>query len=527
MLKFGTLATAAAVAVSLIASSSLSVAEPVKGGTLVIGTTQKPRHLNPAVQSGTATAVPGTQVFATPLRFDENWQPHPYLAESWSVSDDGLSITLNLRKNAKFHDGKPVTSEDVAFSVQTVKENHPFKTMFAPVEKVETPDAHTAVIHFARAHPAALLAMSSALLPILPKHVYGDGQDPKSHPANNEPVGAGPFKIVEFKPGEHVILERNPDYFIEGRPYLDRIIVKHYKDSNSLALAVDKGEVDMFPFVTNTRDIGRLKKNADLEVSDRGYSAVGPINWLAFNTKHEILSDVRVRKAIAYAIDKNFVIKALHGGFSQRASGPVVPGSPFYAPDVEKYDLDLDKANALLDEAGHAKKGDGLRFSLKIDYIPGPNEQQKALAEYLKPQLKKIGIDVEVRAAPDFPTWAKRVSGHDFDMTMDIVFNWGDPVIGVHRTYVCDNIREGVIWSNTQSYCNEKVDGILAQAGVEPDLEKRAALYRDAQAIIVDEVPITFINTLPYHTAYSKKIGNAPTSIWGPMAPLDEVYKMK
>ena len=110
---------------------------------------------------------------------------------------------------------------------------------------------------------------------------------------------------------------------------------------------------------------------------------------------------------------------------------------------------------------------------------------------------------------------------------MDIVFNWGDPVIGVHRTYICDNIREGVIWSNTQSYCNEKVDGILAKAGVEPDAEKRAALYREAQAIIVDEVPITFINTLPYHTAYSKKVGNAPVSIWGPMAPLDEVYKTK
>ena len=527
MFKFKNLATAAAVMASLVTAAAVEAAEAVKGGTLVIGMTQKPRHLNPAVQSGTATAVPGTQVFATPLRFDENWQPQPYLAENWSVSDDGLSITLNLRKNARFHDGEPVTSEDVAFSIQTVKDNHPFKSMFSPVEKVDTPDANTAVIHFARAHPAALLAMSSALLPILPKHVYGDGQDPKSHPANNMPVGSGPFKIVEFKPGEHVILERNPDYFIQDRPYLDRIIIKHYKDSNSLALAVDKGEVDMFPFVTNTRDIGRLKKNANLEVTNQGYAAVGPVNWLAFNTKNEILSDKRVRQAIAYAIDKNFIIKALHGGFSERASGPVVPGSPFFAPDVTKYDLDLDKANALLDEAGHAKKGDGSRFKLKVDYIPGPNEQQKAIAEYLKPQLKKIGVEVEVRAAPDFPTWAKRVSGHEFDMTMDIVFNWGDPVIGVHRTYLCDNIREGVIWSNTQSYCNEEVDGILAKAGVESDSEKRAALYRDAQSIIVDEVPITFINTLPYHTAYSKKIGNAPISIWGTMAPLDEVYKAK
>ncbi len=525
MRKFMSLILAAVLISSRVSGLEVRAAEPVKGGTLVIGTTQKARHLNPAVQSGTATAVPGTQVFATPLRFDENWQPQPYLAESWSVSDDGLSITLNLRKNARFHDGKPVTSEDVAFSIQTVKENHPFKTMFSPVEKVDTPDANTAVIRFSQPHPAALLAMSSALLPILPKHVYGDGQDPKSHPANSKPIGSGPFKIVEFKPGEHIILERNDDYFIADRPYLDRVIIKEYRDPNSLALAVDKGEVDMYPFVTNTRDIGRLKKNANLEVTDQGYAAVGPVNWLAFNTKNTYLSDKRVRQAIAFAVDKNFIIKALHGGFSQRASGPVVPGSPFHAPAVESYDLDLDKANALLEDAGHARKDDGMRFKLRVDYIPGVAEQQKAIAEYLKPQLKKIGIDVEVRAAPDFPTWAKRVSGHDFDMTMDIVFNWGDPVIGVHRTYLCDNIREGVIWSNTQSYCNKEVDGILAQAGVEANPEKRAALYQEAQAIIVEEVPIAFINTLPYHTAHSKKIGNAPTSIWGAMAPLDEVYK--
>ncbi|CAN0510021.1 unnamed protein product, partial [Discosporangium mesarthrocarpum] len=176
--------------------------EPKSGGTLVLGTTQKARHLNPAVQSGIATAVPGTQIFATPLRFDENWEPQPYLAESWSISDDGKSITLKLRANAKFHDGKPITSEDVAFSLQTVKDNHPFKSMFAPVTGVDTPDPLTAVINFEKAHPAALLAMSSALLPIIPKHVYGDGQDPKSHPANNAPVGSGPFKFVEFKPGE-------------------------------------------------------------------------------------------------------------------------------------------------------------------------------------------------------------------------------------------------------------------------------------------------------------------------------------
>jgi peptide/nickel transport system substrate-binding protein len=517
-----------ALAGALLATStffSVAALAQQAGGTLVIGSTQKPRHLNPAVQSGIATAVPGTQIFATPLRFDENWKPQPYLAESWDVSGDGKSITLHLRKNATFHDGKPITSADVAFSIDTVKANHPFKTMFAPVKSVDTPDAHTAVINFANPHPAALLAMSSALLPIIPKHIYGDGQDPKKHPANSKPVGSGPFMLEEFKPGQHIILKKNPNFFIKDRPYLDRVIIKNYKDVTSVVLAADKGEVDMLPFLTGTRNLARLKKNANLTVTNKGYAAVGPLNWLAFNTTHKILKDVRVRKAIAYAIDRKFIVNALHGGFSKIATGPIVLGSPFAEPDVESYALDLDKAKALLDEAGFKAGADGTRFKISLDYIPAFAEMQKTVAEYIKPQLKKIGINVVLRSSPDFPSWAKRIGGHDFEMTMDIVFNWGDPVIGVHRTYICSNIRKGVIWSNTQSYCNKEVDALFARAGMEPNLAKRIELYKSAQKIIVDEVPQVFLNELPYHTVYSNKVGNPPLTIWGAMAPMDNVYK--
>ena len=498
-------------------------AEPKRGGTLVLGLTQKPRHLNPAVQSGVATAIPGTQIFASPLRYDENWNPQPYLAESWSVSDDGLSVTLNLRKGAKFHDGKPITSADVAFSIETVKANHPFKTMFAPVEKIDTPDANTAIIRLNQPHPAILLALSPALCPILPKHVYGDGQDPKSHPANSKPVGSGAFKLVEFKQGEHIILERNPDYFLEGRPYLDKLIIKNYKDTKSVVLAMGSGEIQMAPFQTGSRDIAQMKKNQALVVTNKGYAGVGPINWLAFNHNHEILKKKAVRQAISFSIDRNFITKALHAGASQRATGPIALESPFYSSEVESYDLNIDKAKKLLDDAGYPMKGDS-RFSINLDYIPAFAEHQKNVAEYLRSALKKVGIKVVVRAVPDFPSWAKRVSGHDFDMTMDIVFNWGDPVIGVHRTYLSSNIRKGVIWSNTQSYANSKVDELLAMAGKEMDVEKRKALYKEFQQIVTDELPVAWINLLPYHSIFSTKVGNAPVSIWGTMSTMDDVY---
>ena len=489
-------------------------------GTLVIGMTQKPRHLNPTVQSGIATAVPGTQIFATLLRYDADWRPQPYLAKSWSIADDGLSVTFNLRKNAKFHDGRPITSEDVAFSIMTVKANHPFESMFKSVTAVETPDAHTAVVKLEHAHPAILLAMSSALCAIIPKHIYGDGQDVKSHPRNSDPVGSGAFKLAEFKPGEHIILEKNPDYFLSGHPKLDRIVIKQYKDTTSLALAIDKGEIQMYPFLDSTRFINRLKKNDDLVVTSEGYAAVGPINWLAFNHNHDILKNKAVRQAISFAIDRDFIVNALHAGASTRATGPIANSSPYYSGAVEAYDVNLAKAKRLLDQAGYTGNP---RFELTIDYIPGFDEMQKTVAEYLRTQLKKVGIAVKLRASPDFPTWAKLVGGHDFDLSMDIVFNWGDPVIGVHRTYLSSNIRKGVIWSNTQSYSNPKVDSLLTMAARETDEAKRKALYAEFQKIVADELPVAWINLLPYHTAYRKSVSNPPVTIWGTMSPLDRV----
>ena len=510
-------------ATSAMGFSIAAQANANKGGVLSWLTSGSPGHFNSAIRSGTATGQPAAQIFASPLRYDAEWNPQPYLAKSWKLSDDGRSLTLNLVDNATFHDGQPVTSADVAFSLMLVKANHPFKTMFSPVTAVDTPDAHTAIIRMDQSHPAILLAMSPGLLPILPKHIYGDGQDIKTHPANNQPVGSGPFKFVEYKAGEHIILERYEDFFIEGRPYLDKIVMRIIKDGANRTISMERGEGHLLTFEDRARDINRMSKSDSLVITDQGYAAIGPLTWLAFNTTRAPLDNKAVRQAISYAVDKDFIINALMLGKGSHSNGPVAPGSPYTASNVETYDLDLDKANALLDAAGFAKGDDGYRFSLEVDFIPGL-PLLKAVAEYLRPQLKKVGIKVTPRPSPDFPTWAKRVGGHDFDMTVDIVFNWGDPVIGVHRTYLSKNIRKGVIWSNTQSYSNAQVDALLEQAGKETDSAKRIALYQEFQKIVVDDAPISFITTMPYHTVYNKDLRNLPTTIWGAMSPLDEVY---
>jgi peptide/nickel transport system substrate-binding protein len=514
-----------AVMLAAMLFAAVSAYAQKQGGTLVWGMVQTPRHLNPAVQSGYPTMSPGAQIFASPVRFDDKWNALPYLAESWSFQDDGKSLLLRLVPNAFFHDGKPVTSEDVAFSIMAVKANHPFSTMLAAVERVETPSPQIAIVRMSQPHPAILLALSPPFCPIMPKHIYGDGTDLKVHPRNSNPVGSGPYKFVEFKPGEHIILEKDPRFFIKDRPKFDRVIFRLFRDNNAMAVALERKEVHFTAFWSDLSLLEHLVKVPGIGATTKGGEAIGPVNWLAFNTKRKPLDDVRVRQAISFAIDREFITRKLHSGKTRIATGPIAPGTPFYSAAVEPYKLNLEKANRLLDEAGLKRGANGMRAALSIDFLPGGNEQQKNVAEYLKPQLKKIGIDLTVRPSPDFPTWAKRVGGHDFDMTIDAVYNWGDPLIGVHRTYLSSNIRPGLVWSNTQSYSNPKVDELLAKAAVERDTEKRKALYNEFQRIVVNDAPIAFINILPHYQVFDKNLRNLPQTIWGAAAPIDEMFR--
>jgi len=494
-----------------------------RGGTLVLGTAQVPRHLNGAVQSGVATAYPSTQLFASPLRFDAEWKPQPYLAQSWNLSPDGKTLTLNLRRDALFHDGQPVTSADVAFSIMAVKQNHPFQTMLEPVERVEAPDPYTAVIHMQRPHPAIFLALSPALMPVLPKHIYDDGQDLKTHPRNSaNVVGSGPFMLKEFKQGQEIVLERFDRFFLSGKPYLDRLIVKINPDNTNLLIGLERGDIHLMPHVAQPVLLRRAQGNASINMTSQGNDGIGALHWLAFNTTRKPLNDVRVRQAIAYATDKTFITKALGGGFAQVEYGPIIHTSPLATQDVHRYPLDLKKAEQLLDAAGYPKNAQGERMTLTIDHQGDPF-LQKGIAEYLRSQLKKVGITITLRASPDFPTWAKRIASHDFDMAPDTVFNWGDPVIGVHRTYLSTNIRN-IVWTNTQSYANPKVDTILEQAAQEIDPDKRQALYAEFQRIVTEDVPVHFLMVVPYHTLSHKTVHDLPDGIWGVLSPMDGTW---
>ncbi|MGO2860835.1 MAG: ABC transporter substrate-binding protein [Brevibacterium sp.] len=489
--------------------------------TLIYGTGSIPRVLNPAVQSGLATAAPGAQLFASPIRLSASLEPEPYLAKSWEESQDGKHMTLHLVEDAEFHDGQPITSEDVAFSLKVVKNEHPFgANLFGPVTSVDTPDEHTVVINMSRRHPALITAMSPPFLPVIPKHIYGTDETVADHPQNSQNVvGSGPYKLRSHLEGKRIVFDKVDDFFMSNDQAPNQLIFEIVSDENTLALAAEKGEIDMMTTVTPSI-LDRLRKADGLNVPDSGYEGLGSLTWLGFNVKNEHVSDKKVRQAIAYAIDKDYLINELHRGQLESATSPITGNSPYFADDLPTYERDIDKAKDLLDEAGYRADAQGNRFEIQLDYDPLSAEMSTAPAETIKANLKEVGIDVRIRSSADEPTWGSRVANFDYDMTLDNVWNWGDPVVGVERTYLCDNIKKGVLWANMSQYCNEEVDDLFKQAASAPDEKTRKALYSDVQKILTDELPIFPLENLQYRNIYSDKVKNPPNGPFGIMSPL-------
>lgn len=497
---------------------------PTKGGELKVLLVDEPRHLNSAIQSGTATGKVAVQLFASLLSIDRDWEIHSNLAKEWEVSDDGKKITFHLHDNAYFHDMEDITVEDVAFSFEIIKNNHPFSTMLASITHVEEITLKKGIIHLKQPSPVLLTALASPMVPILPKHIYGDGQNIVGHPRNINPVGSGPFKFVSWEPYNEIILERFDNYFIPNQPYLDKVTFKYFPDK-SKPLALANRSVDLIGFMVEKDIFYQTEKEelAHLYKDSEGYGGVGPLMWLAFNTKKPPFDDVRVRQAIAYAIDRELIAKTLLGSTEHIATGPLYVGTPFYTNDHNLYDVDFEKANSLLDEAGYERDENGIRFTTTIN--PYKQELPLTIANYIKNTLlRKVGIEIIEIKNENFKSWAENVSNHNFDLAIDIVFNWGDPVIGVHRTYSSKNIKKGVIWSNTQRYVNPKVDLILSEAEIEVDFNKRNALYFELQRILAEDLPLYPISNLPYVTIYDQKLKNMNESIWGLMFPYDKVY---
>lgn len=500
-----------------------------RGGTLVILTHPEPTILTNALTSAASATELGTKIFDGLLEYDMNLQPVPSLAESWTISEDGKTITFKLRRGVKWHDGKPFTSADVQFSLlEVVKKYHPRGPgNLGPVATIETPDAHTAVFRLEHPYPPLMMGLSSAEAPIVPKHIY-EGTDLRNNPANNRPIGTGPFMFTSWDRGAAITLERNPNYWREGRPYLDRIIFRFINDAATRAAAMENGEAHVATFGTIVpAEMRRLSELSHLEIAKGGYELLAPALMLEVNNKKSPLNDKRVRQALAYAIDRKFIAENIFYGFGKPAVGPIssvyAPTGIFTQEGVIRFDTSdrLKKAAALLDEAGYPAKSGGVRFELIHDVGPY-GEDYRRLGEYLRQALGRIGVRLTLRNE-DWASWIRRIfTDYNYDFTSGWYVGMGDPTLGVQRQYLTSNIKPGIAFANATQYSNPEVDALWARAARETDVKKRNELFHTLQRKLVEDSPIIWLMEMELVALQNKKVKNLITSPLGLRAGLYE-----
>lgn len=481
---------AAVVASGMLPQSAWSQAS---GGILTTVSSPAPIVLNSAANTGNAEMFVSGKMFDGLLSYDFDMNPQPQLAESWEVAPDGLRITFRLRQDVTWHDGHPFTSRDVAYSLMEIwKVRHGRgRSTFATVEAVETPDAHTAVLVLSKPAPAIMKALFSAESAILPAHLY-EGTDFMENPHNLDPVGTGPYRFVSFQRGDNLVLEKNPDYWDGDLPRFDRIVMRFVPDAATRSAMIEAGEAQLVPnSLVPGPDIARLGELPEIAVETRGYEYSCSIQLLEFNLDRPHPGDARVRHAIAHAIDREWVLRNIWLGLGKPATGPIHHSqTAFYSDEgVPAYPYDLDKANALLDEAGYAPGAGGVRFTLTANPLPFGDEHFR-LAEYVRGQCRRIGIEIEVRNQ-DYGAYSKQVyTDRDFDLNIVGVSTMADPTIGVQRFFWSKNFAPGVPFSNASHYDNPKVDELLEAAQVEMDEARRRALFVEFQRTAMEDIPL-------------------------------------
>jgi peptide/nickel transport system substrate-binding protein len=420
-----------------------------------------------------------------PLWYDHTMQLHPQLATVWTISPEELTYTFTLRQGVKWHDGHGFTSADVAASIVILRKLHPRgRGTFAHVTEVRTPDDHTVVLKLDAPIPYLIEAFAAAESPIVPKHVY-DGTDPFTNVNNSAPIGTGPFRFKEWARGDHVIYERNTDYWDSPRPYLDRLVVKFIPDAASRSAALESGDVDLgYRTPVAHSDLDRLRTAGKLAFETKGYEFSNNVMSLEFNLDNQYLTKPPVRQAVTHALNTAAICKTIYYGTFEPCASPIAPLlAEYHDPSPMPYPFDIAKAERLLDEAGYPRGSDRMRFRIMFEASPAVEESRR-LGDFIRAALSRVGIGVEVRAS-DIGSYIKRVyTDRDFDVCCTSFSNLFDPTVGVQRIYWPKNIVKGVPFSNTSYYRNVRVDELLEAAQTEPDPAKRKAEFMEFQQIV-------------------------------------------
>jgi len=510
----------AALAIAMALPWSQAQAQ-TRGGTLSMIVQPEPPILIPALnQQGPTQFITG-KIYESLLTYSFDLKPQPGLAKSWDASPDGLSYTFHLEEGVKWHDGQPFTADDVVFSLsEMLPKVHArarvILTQF--VDSVSKVDDHTVTIKLKTAFPAFMLMFEPGFAPMMPKHIYA-GTDYATNPANQKPVGTGPFMFQEWKRGEYVKLVRNPNYWKPGKPYLDELVFNVIPDSASRAVAFERGSVDVLRGgdVDNV-DVRRLRALEGVQYTTQGWEMFSPQAYLIFNMRKPPFDNVKVRQAVMAAMNRKLVVDNIFFGLGKVSTGPFVATEMFYDKNVPPYTFDMKKARALIKESG-IKPGDYTIRQLSFPY----GSTWDRLGEYTKQALEQLGFNVDVLST-DAGGWASGTGNWDFDLTTSFVYQYGDPALGVQRLYVASNNVKGSPFANVQGYVNPEVDKLWLAAASEVDTAKRQALYSQIQTTLVNDVANGYLVDMEFPTLYRGKIKNLVKTAIGLNESFDDVY---
>ena len=431
-------------------------------------------------------------VFNGLVRYDKDLKLEGELAESWEVSKDGKKITFRLRKNVKWHDGAPFTSDDVLFTYRKMidpKTPTAYAEDFKQVSRVSAPDPHTFIAEYDRPFAPALASWG---MHILPKHLLDKYPDISKSPQNKRPVGTGPYRFLEWKTGEKVVFEENPDYF-EGRPYISRVVVRVIPDSATMFLELKSGGIDymgMTP-VQFTRQTG----TAEFKDSFNKYRYLSfGYTYLGFRLNHPFFSDRKVRQAISHAINKKEIIDGVLFGLGQEATGPYKPGTWAHNPDVKKFPFDAGKAKALLAEAGWKPGADGTlqkdgKKFLFTALTNAGNESRAKTAAIIQQNLAAVGIGMEIRTVEWAAFINEFVKKRNFDA---LILGWTIPQ-DPDLFDIWSSTKTGPDELNHIGFSNAEVDRLLEAGRRTFDMEQRKKAYFRIQEILAEEQPIVFL----------------------------------
>lgn len=509
----------AAAAALALSAGMLAVAAPGAAAqedevdTLLIATEQEVDTFNPFKRRFIITYNTSIMTYETLVNMGaDDYEPVPGLATDWVESEDGLTWTFTMREGVEWSDGEPLTARDAAYTYGLLIENQAIRDWnidFAGnLVSAEAPDDTTFVLTLAEPAPAEVLTREVF---IVPEHVWSTYPDPSADDANELPlVGSGPFQVTEYRAGEYLRLEANERYW-DGAPGFDEIVYDYYAETDAAVAALEAGEVDIVNGL-NPAQIGALEQQDHVTVNNaqgRRYVSLtlnhGAVtkDGTAFGDGHPALQDPVVRSAMHTAIDKQALVDTVLDGNGDVATSliPRIFEQWHWDGDGELVEFDLDAANAMLDDAGYERNGDGVRtmpgggdtLSFRF-YHHADNSDYATIVDFLVEWWAELGLEV----TPE-PIEQGTLNDLAYLGEFDIAFSgWGvgpNPTeqLGMHTCAVLPTVTDGSERSSENSYCNPDFDALHEQQKVESDPEARAALVKEQQRMLYTDAPVIWL----------------------------------